>query len=425
MLKRLILVAFLFSVVLADNNGSLFDGDPDSKFNEMVPTGSGRLKMGSEESPPVNNGSLNSNETVPTLDSNETVINGKLISGSNLSSPEPNVNNNHSTVYLEPKDLYSFENSPVWELNAKRLEILIKNKRAQASVVQFYSSASKMSKDYVAVYLQATNRPFIWTDFLRFYAVNCKQEENVRICKKYGFKHAPLIRYFSAGSSESDPGTKVNTYTKSTHLLTQILRHLNTDYANGKCPFCDRLQFYKNDVETLEDVWTLMSKRCYRFQHLLIPVESLDDPDGIDRYYQIVKALFEVYDQEKSLLSSRTSVIENKVQHVYFPLSLNRIPKSHPLFRNASSKINDWELIMLTRQSDEWYDDHKDLSGLQLIGQIPVNSHESTSKKCSGPRHDEYKMVNFSNIVSRLNDTGAKNKTESALIGPFFVQHYF
>ncbi|KAI6171551.1 hypothetical protein M3Y97_01029000 [Aphelenchoides bicaudatus] len=319
-------------------------------------------------------------------------------------------------VCANSENFYSFRNNTVWELDSTHFYRWLRSNRMQASVVQFYSSGSRLSRNYASVYSEAANRPFIWFDFLRFYAVNCANKENLELCQKHGYRYVPLVKYFSAKSSPVDMGTKIHTYTNATSLLTQVLHNLDVDYSNGNCPHCQKLDYYNDDGDALQDIWNYMRSRCFLRQILLVPVENMNEPYGVDRTLQLGAAIA----HDRYLQKSNSLPLQS--------IPVYRIQKSHTLIRNVTSTINKWELIMLTRHDDKWHYEGEQLTNSRILGQLSVparlnNDYETL--KCSPMRYDEIKALNFEDIISELNDTEAKNVTESAMIGSFFVQHYF
>ncbi|KAI6171552.1 hypothetical protein M3Y97_01029100 [Aphelenchoides bicaudatus] len=308
-------------------------------------------------------------------------------------------------ILAEYDTLYSFEKHLVWELDSNNFHSWAKStSRRHSSVVQFYSAASERSQLYVSVYSQAAHLTQSWSEFLLFYAIDCDNVENFFICKKYGFKHAPVVRYFPSRSKSENVGMKIPAFIDPNSLLKQIVKRLNVDYLNGNCPNCPNLIPLPDIIATLTDVWKFSKEQpqCIR-QIVVVPVEDLDHPAGVTRLLQVSKAVGQFND--------------SSVQ-----LPVYRAAKSHPLICLPHVKIAPWELLMFTRQSN-WnrfptkmaFDDASRLVSQMPIG--PARYHAKKTNDCNTPPY-ELNSYSLADIAKNFNNNEVKNKTES------FCQHW-
>ncbi|KAI6175498.1 hypothetical protein M3Y97_00695700 [Aphelenchoides bicaudatus] len=147
----------------------------------------------------------------------------------------------------------------------------------------FYRSNTKISKIYQKIYSSAFAHAYNWSPLIKFYQVNCVNENNTELCKKYGVRIVPVFKFFKPQSD--DLGESIKAYTNATYLLTDVVKRINKYYNEGQCENCPNLELLPDNVTTVDDLWNMPTHFCSQEIHLVV-TESENDLYGITDFLE-------------------------------------------------------------------------------------------------------------------------------------------
>ncbi|XP_076352038.1 sulfhydryl oxidase 1-like [Tachypleus tridentatus] len=154
-------------------------------------------------------------------------------------------------------DLYS-NNDDVLSLNSGTFDKAVLNKE-NAWVIEFYNSWCGACIRFAPIWKEFAKDIKAWKNVVSAAAVNCADEENVKLCRDYDVNRFPSIRHFWANVDKSNIGMEAN------HKENiETLRHQLIDFLTAKSDLPTPKHWptlVPLGGKTIDDVWKAVPQR--------------------------------------------------------------------------------------------------------------------------------------------------------------------
>ncbi|XP_015789571.1 sulfhydryl oxidase 2-like isoform X2 [Tetranychus urticae] len=159
--------------------------------------------------------------------------------------------------------LYKLDDPNIINLDSENFETFVTNpNRDYILLVQFYIDWSEGSRSVVQAYSDLARNISTWENIVRVGAINCAEENNIDVCREYGWVAYPVFKLFPPGNimATPEPSIKLIEYNtvgkkmyKFRNVILEYIDQLITNHTNypTSWPVFDSLQ-----VDSLKDLET-------------------------------------------------------------------------------------------------------------------------------------------------------------------------